>query len=85
MPADHNSLKCKPHAPGPYKSRVPSKPKSKNVLKTSAKPITSKKHDILTLHDWMAVFSYIDSHPGISQGKVVEYFWTWQEGALEFT
>ncbi|KIJ40018.1 hypothetical protein M422DRAFT_257083 [Sphaerobolus stellatus SS14] len=84
MPADRNTLKRKPRAPtGPYKPRAPSKPK--NAPKTSAKPITSKKRDNLTLHDWMIVFSYIDSHPGIPQEKVVQYFRMRQEGALEFT
>ncbi|KIJ48341.1 hypothetical protein M422DRAFT_162554 [Sphaerobolus stellatus SS14] len=84
MPADRNTLKCKPRAPtGPYKPRAPLKPK--NAPKTSAKPITSKKRDNLTLHDWMTVFSYIDSHPGIPQEKVVQYFRMRQEGTLEFT
>jgi len=63
MPTDCNTLKHQPHTPtGSYKHRAPSKPKPKNPLKTSAKPITSKKHNNLTLHDWMTVFSYLDSH-----------------------
>ena len=38
----------------------------------------------LTLHDWLTVFAFIDSHPDMSQENVVTYFKTRAEGALYF-
>lgn len=72
---------------GPYtQQRAPRHPKpSKDAPKTSAKPAISKKRDNLTLHDWMSVYAFVDSHPGMKQGKVVEHFMTRAEGALVFT
>ncbi|KIJ25461.1 hypothetical protein M422DRAFT_273553 [Sphaerobolus stellatus SS14] len=75
---------CKRCAPtGLYKPKAPSK--SKNAPKTSAKSITSKKCNNCTLLDWMSVFSYVDSHPGILQEKVIQYFRMRWEGVLEST
>ncbi|KAJ7584558.1 hypothetical protein C8J56DRAFT_789658, partial [Mycena floridula] len=53
--------------------------------KSSAKPIESTRRSNLTLGDWLEVFKFYDSHPGIKQGNVVKHFATRREGALIFT
>ena len=53
-------------------------------MATSAKPVKSNKHKNLTLHDWLTVFSFINSHPNTPQDRVVDHFKTLQEGALKF-
>ena len=64
------------HLPGP----------SKETPKTSAHPINKAKRENLTLHDWMTVYSYVDSLPRpINQGRVVRYFATRPQGALLFS
>jgi len=37
------------------------------------------------LKDWMTVFAYIDAHPDLPQERVVHYFKTKPQDALEFT
>ncbi|KAG1904316.1 uncharacterized protein F5891DRAFT_945823 [Suillus fuscotomentosus] len=39
----------------------------------------------LTLKDWIAIFRYIDAHPDLPQERVVQYFKTKPQDALEFT
>jgi hypothetical protein len=34
--------------------------------------------------DWLTVFSFMDTHPHLSQGQVVKYFSTLKDGALIF-
>jgi hypothetical protein len=70
--------------PAPY-TRQPRTKKDKNAPKTSAKPVESRHHENLTLHDWKTVFAFIDAHPAMSQGQVIDYFKTKQDGALIFT
>jgi hypothetical protein len=57
----------------------------KDPPKTSAKTKPSTKRDNLTLFDWACIFSYIDEHPDVSQGDVVNHFRTLRDGALVFT
>jgi len=35
--------------------------------------------------DWLTVFTYIEQHPGMGQGDIIEIFWMQKEGALIFT
>jgi hypothetical protein len=54
--------------PKPYQ-RKPKVPVPKDAPKTSAaRAVKEKKHENLTLHDWMTVFAFIDQHPGMTQG-----------------
>ncbi|KIJ44990.1 hypothetical protein M422DRAFT_251629 [Sphaerobolus stellatus SS14] len=73
-------------APAPYKRQTKPGPKpgARDVPKTTAKPLTSKKRENLTLHDWMTVFAFIDKHPGLSQDDIVNHFKTRAEGVLKF-
>ncbi|KAI6001166.1 hypothetical protein EDD15DRAFT_2150146, partial [Pisolithus albus] len=68
----------------PYKPRKPSAVANRDSPKSSAQPLQARKHGILTLHDWMTVFMYVDAHPGISQDAVVQHFKTCPEGTLIF-
>ena len=70
--------------PVPYTCQLRTK-KDKNVPKTSAKPVESCHRKNLTLHNWKTVFAFIDAHPVMFQGQVVNYFKTKQDGALIFT
>src|SRR5438046_7490343 len=63
--------KCKP------KARVP-----KDTPATSAIP--EKTRENLTLHDWMIVFMYMDSHPDLGQHEIVKHFKTKPGGTLIF-
>ena len=38
----------------------------------------------LTINDWLTVFTFIDTHPGISQKSVCNHFHSLTDGALEF-
>ena len=64
---------CKPcKGPKPYdQTPKASVPKDTTVHRMAAKPAQMKKHENLTLHDWMTVFAYMDKHPCMSQGDVV--------------
>ncbi|KAI5995862.1 hypothetical protein EDD15DRAFT_2124923, partial [Pisolithus albus] len=77
--------KRKPRAQhAPYKPRKP-RVQDKNSQPNSVRhPLQASKHTILTLQDWMTVFMYIDSHPGVSQDAIVQHFKTRPEGALIF-
>ncbi|KIK80288.1 hypothetical protein PAXRUDRAFT_766352 [Paxillus rubicundulus Ve08.2h10] len=69
MPAELQTCKPQPK-PAPYihKSQADSESHPTDAPATSAKSIKSNKHhDNLTLHDWLTVFSFIDSHPNTSQ------------------
>ncbi|KAG6839709.1 hypothetical protein H0H87_000214 [Tephrocybe sp. NHM501043] len=77
--------RCKPRAkPAPY-ARQPKAPTQKNAPKTSAKPAASNKRDNLTLHDWMMVFAYIDTHTSMSQTQIRDHFASKKDGALVFS
>ena len=77
----------KPYARKPGKAPVPKDPKTGKPLvapRTAAKPIEMKRHENLTLHDWMVIFAFMDKHPHISQGDVVKHFASKKDGALVF-
>jgi len=77
---------CKPcKGPKPYdQTPKASVPKDTTVHRMAAKPAQMKKHENLTLHDWMTVFAYMDKHPHMSQGDVVQNFALRMDGALIF-
>jgi hypothetical protein len=79
MPVERQRKPCK--KPGPYGPCNCITQKDQPA--TSAITTTSQRKN-LTLRDWMTVFSYIDLHPGIEQGKVVKHFATKADGALIF-
>jgi len=56
--------------------------KGKNPAKTSARSLVKKGN--LTLHDWLTIIDYFDSH-SLTQAEVVKYFHTCPEGTLIFT
>ena len=56
--------------PQPYKQK-PKVPIIKGTPKNSTKIIKEKKHENLTLHNWMTVFTFIDQHPEMTQGSIV--------------
>jgi hypothetical protein len=84
MPAVEPTCKTHPKS-APYQQQKPREKKSKDAPATSAKPIQSKMHKNLTLHDWITVFHFIDEHPTIGQADIVQHFRTRKEGALIFT
>ena len=55
------------------------------MSKTSAKPAQWTTRQNLTLSDWLTVLKYIDEHPGISQGNIINHFRTGIDGALLFS
>src|SRR5882762_4516162 len=61
-----------------------SKPADSSVPQTSAVVQPKHKNQNLTLHDWVTVVGYHDSHQPISQKEVVKYFASRQDGALHF-
>ena len=71
--------------PGPYK-RKPTTSDGKDAPITSiAASKTIHHRQNLTLKDWMTVFAYMDAHPDLPQERVVHYFKTKPQDALEFT
>lgn len=56
----------------------------KDTPKSSAKK-TETSHTNLTLHDWLTVIRYVESHPDMTQLQIVDYFRSRKEGALIFT
>jgi hypothetical protein len=70
MPPEPTQKTCK--EPKPYQQK-PKVPVRKDVPATSAK-IIKKGCENLTLHDWMMVFTFIDQHPGMTQGDVGKLF-----------
>jgi len=69
--------------PKPY-HRKPKNPIVKDAPRTAAKSAKVKKHENVTLHDWMTVYAFIDEHPGLTQGDIVEHFSSKSDGALVF-
>jgi hypothetical protein len=71
--------------PAPYKQCSQTVTKNKDAPTTSAKPykVTTQKN--LTLNDWLAVFTYIDTHSHQSQAKIVLHFEKELTGALAFS
>lgn len=58
---------------------------NKNAPTTSAKSAEKKGWENLTLHDWLTVFKFIDTHPDLPQADIVMHFKTLKEGALIFS
>ena len=80
MPVRPRRKMC--NRPAPYTCK-PSAKVSPNAPATSA--ITQNSSwDNLTLHDWVTIFTYVDSHPNLGQAEVVHHFQT-QQNALIFT
>ncbi|KAF9222121.1 DDE-domain-containing protein [Gyrodon lividus] len=79
-------LKCKPRDKPTTDSAHPAKwPKATtNTPKTSAQPPITSSCTNLTLADWLSVYAYIDSHPGVKQASIVQHFHSLQKGALLF-
>jgi hypothetical protein len=58
----------------------------KKTPKSSTQPIEQATRKNLTLHDWMTVYTYVDTlTQPINQRDVVNYFATRPKGALHFT
>jgi hypothetical protein len=83
MPKDTGKTRKPREKPGPY-VRKPKVTTLKDVPKTSAKPTVSRSRQNLTLADWLTVFKFMDTHPHLSQGQVVDYFGSCTNGALVF-
>ena len=74
-------VKRKPRDKPPPYNRKASCIKNKNAPATSAKP-TQEKRDNLTLHDWLTVFAYVDSHPSMGQAAIVQHFRTTKDALI---
>jgi len=86
MPKSEPKKSRKPREkPAPYQRLKPRQPKEKDAPKTSAKPAAQLTQQNLTLADWLTVLKYVDEHPLVPQGDVVEHFKTKIDGALHFT
>ncbi|KIK96723.1 hypothetical protein PAXRUDRAFT_137881, partial [Paxillus rubicundulus Ve08.2h10] len=71
--------------PPPYQHNPKGAVSKKSSIATSAKPPQTTRHQNLTLNDCLTVFAYINKHPNVPQGCIVEHIKTCPEGALEFT
>ena len=72
--------------PAPYACKPGPKGKhANNRPETSAKSTATTRCDNLTLKDWLTVFAFIDTHPTLSQERVVDHFSSLENGALKFT
>ena len=69
--------------PKPYASK-PGPTAPRKAPATSAISIKSQKWKNLTINDWLTIFAFIDTHPGISQTSVCNHFQSLTDGALEF-
>ena len=69
--------------PKPYASK-PSPTTPQKAPVTSVISIKSQKQKNLTINDWLTIFTFIDTHPGISQTSVCNHFQSLTDGALEF-
>ena len=74
--------KCQPcPKPPPYQQKpkdatgtMGGDPVPASSAKLSAE--SCRRHQNLTLHDWLTVFAYIDAHPDERQAGVVKFFQT---------
>ena len=85
MPKDTEKTRKPREKPGLY-SRKPKAALAyplKDAPKTSAKQ-ESRSRQNLTLADWLTVFKFMDAHPHLSQGQVVDHFSNCTNGALVF-
>ncbi|KAF9221518.1 DDE-domain-containing protein [Gyrodon lividus] len=79
-------MKHKPRdKPTTDSARPAKRPKATtNTPKTSAQPPITSSRTNFTLADWLSVYAYIDSHPGVNQASIVQHFHSLQKGALLF-
>lgn len=62
------------------------KPKAKAPQDApTASASKAKGRQNLALCDWLTVFTYMDSHPDLTQGQIVRHFSNLKDGALTFT
>jgi hypothetical protein len=83
MPTEPKCKAC--NKPAPYACKPGPKTKWATERPTMSARIQSNKCENLTLHDWMTVLGFIDTHPTMSQAAVVEHFKSKADGALVFT
>jgi hypothetical protein len=55
------------------RSKIPTI-KPKDAPRTAARSAKSKKHENLTLYNWLTVYAFIDQHPRMTQGDIVKHF-----------
>ena len=76
MPRKEKKRTPRDHCHGPYTQPSTLSAATANLKKTS--------RENLTLQDWLDVFQFIDTHPGMSQGNIVKYFTTHPDHPLKF-
>ncbi|KAJ6622591.1 hypothetical protein B0H10DRAFT_1787859 [Mycena sp. CBHHK59/15] len=78
---------CKPRAaPSTPFARAERKPKpATDAPCTSAKPATDMRRKNLTLHDWLTVFAFCDTHTDMMQQEISSHFKGLKTGALVFS
>lgn len=76
MPRDTHVATRKPREKTNRKLKTP---------KVLAKPLEVNRRENLTLHDWLLVFNFIDTHPAMPQVDVVKHFEAKKDEALIFT
>jgi hypothetical protein len=69
----------------PYQRKKKPGPKPKNGPRTTAQDVDEKEFTVLTNHDWITVFHFMDAHPDMSQSSVAKHFSSKKEGRLCFT
>ena len=85
MPTEHTlepTRKVRPPLK-PYASK-PGPTAPRKAPATSAISAKSQQRKNLTVHDWLTVFAFIDTHVGITQAAVCNHFHSLADGALEF-
>jgi hypothetical protein len=70
--------------PAPYHRKTKQDRLEPDAPKTSALPSQKHHRENLTLHNWLTVFAWMDSHPQATQADVVKHFATLSSGALLF-
>jgi hypothetical protein len=81
------SLKRKPRdKPAPYNQPVKRQRKGGDNTRTSAHSPSesSSSRQNLTLSDWIAVYSFVDTHHNATQAEIVQHFQSLKTGALIF-
>ena len=78
MPRKEKKRTPREHCPGPY-----TQPSTSTLSAATAK-LKKTSRENLTLQDWLDVFQFIDTHPGMSQGNIVKYFTTHPDHPLKF-
>ncbi|KAF8228277.1 hypothetical protein L208DRAFT_1404088 [Tricholoma matsutake] len=84
MPAEPQPTHKPRKKPAPYQQQ-PKVLVCKDAPRTAAKPAQTTQHENLTGYDWMTVYAYVDEHPRVSQGEIVQHFASKTDGALIFT